>query len=133
MDSSGLKLFSMMKHKLDYMSERQRVLSQNIANANTPSYKAKDIKKDFSQILSANKSNQVAMSVTDPKHIQPRSSGGGQYGIAEIDSTEMTLNGNNVVIEDELMKMQQNSMDYQSATELYRKMAQMLRIAIGEN
>lgn len=133
MDTSSLKAFSLMQQKLRYMSERQRIIAQNIANANTPGYKTKDVKMDFGDMVSA-KSNTVKLAVTNSKHIQPnKPSGGTKFTLIEPDTSEMTPNGNNVVMEDELMKMQGNNLDYQTTTELYRKMAKMMRTALGDN
>lgn len=130
MDTSDLKLFSAMRQKLHYMGERQKVLAQNIANANTPGYKAKDLEKSFQQIL-VDKTGGVGLKTTNPKHIQP-GSGSAMLRTMEIETSEITPTGNTVVIEEELLKMQDNNMEYQKTAELYRKLSQMLRMALGD-
>ncbi|MEK9647431.1 MAG: hypothetical protein VW547_17980 [Alphaproteobacteria bacterium] len=44
MDLPNPRLFSMTAKKLDWLSKRQIVLSQNLANADTPSYAPRDLK-----------------------------------------------------------------------------------------
>lgn len=122
----------MMKQKLDYMSERQRVLAQNIANANTPGYKTQDVEMNFEGLLQAKKSNSVSLAATHPNHIRSNISGATSFKTIEAESSETTPNGNNVVIEEELLKMQKNNMDYQTTADLYKKMAGMIRTAIGD-
>ena len=52
MDFSKINLFKALSRKMAWLSDRQEVLAQNIAEANTPGYKAKDIKPaDFRDIL----------------------------------------------------------------------------------
>jgi len=132
MDTSSLNLFSVMKQKLRYMGERQKVLSQNIANANTPGYKIKDVKMDFDKLL-ARESSSIGVKTTHPNHIGPRrSASSAGFKVVEVQSSEVTPTGNNVVIEDELMKMQRNSLDYRMTTELYRKMTGLIKTALGE-
>ena len=41
-----LPIFSMMKQRLHWLTERQQVLAENVANANTPGYIAKDLKEN---------------------------------------------------------------------------------------
>ena len=134
MDFSGIPLFSLMKVKLDYMSQRQAVLAQNIANADTPGYKAKDIAApDFDKLIQANgaPSSNLRMTVTNPKHLslQP---GGSAYEVTKrVGTDEQNPNGNNVTVEDEMSKVAQNQADYQKVLNLYSKAIGMFKTAIG--
>jgi flagellar basal-body rod protein FlgB len=52
MDLSNLKLFHAMKENMDWLSQRQRVIAQNIANSDTPNYEVKDLKAlDFRNVI----------------------------------------------------------------------------------
>src|SRR5690349_5580690 len=54
MDFSKLPLFSMISQRIGWLSERQKVLAENVANADTPNYKARDLKpQDFAALASA--------------------------------------------------------------------------------
>lgn len=131
MDLKNLRLFSMIGERLEWLSERQRVLSQNVANANTPGYRAKDLRPpSFKESLRG---------IGVP--LQMASSEGGQ-NIARrvtergaLDRTrterEVTLSGNEVEIEAQLEKIADTGMDYQAATNLYRKHIDLLKLAIG--
>src|SRR3546814_14125761 len=44
MDLGGFKLFGMLQRRMDWLGDRQRVLSQNVANSDTPHYAARDLK-----------------------------------------------------------------------------------------
>lgn len=135
MDVSKLKLFGMMKEKMRFIGERQKLIAQNIANVNTPGYISKDIKMDFKAMVEqgggAASSGKVPMAVTHPGHMQASMGGAGHYKTINIKNNETTPTGNNVVLEDELLKMQENNQSYAMTSELYRKMSTMLKAAIG--
>lgn len=132
MDFTSIPLFGTMKAKLGYLSERQGVLAQNIANADTPNYQAKDVQApDFSKSLSS--AHQLQMTSTNKKHL----SGGGISSISshiiKRDSTyERSPTGNNVVIEEEMSKVAENQAEYQKVLNLYRKSVDMFKTAIGK-
>ncbi len=136
MDFVDIPLFGAMKTKLGYLSERQGVLAQNVANADTPNYQAKDVKTpDFKQHLanSAQKSQKLQLASTDEKHFAGLNSSSSSSHIINRDSTyERSPNGNNVVIEEEMGKIAENQMEYQKILNLYRKTVDMFKTAIGK-
>ena len=78
MEIGDTTLFSVIKKRLAWLTRRQEVLGQNIANSDTPKkpYKARDIKPfDFKELLSR-KARQVNMAVTDKNHLPPPPTGG---------------------------------------------------------
>lgn len=135
MDFSSISLFNIMKTKLDYLSQRQGILAQNIANADTPGYKAKDLAApDFKKLVKASgaSTSTLRLAATDAKHIQQNKTTGSDYKIVKRDKTdEVNLNGNNVTIEDEISKAAQNQAEYQKALNLYGKSISMFKTAIG--
>jgi flagellar basal-body rod protein FlgB len=137
MDFSNITLFNIMKSKLNYMSERQNLLAQNIANADIPSYKAKDIAApDFKKMASDAGSGPVRklhLTTTNAKHIS-QNGGGAPADFKVVTSkktSELNPDGNNVVIEEEMAKMAQNQADYQKVLNLYGKAITMFKTAIG--
>lgn len=132
MDFSSLPLFNLMKAKLQYSSERQAILAQNIANADTPSYRAKDIKEpDFKRMLAEQSGQQMTMSMTHPGHVS-HTGGGTQYRVEERASTyEQSPVGNNVVTQEEMMRVAQNQVEYQKVLQMYRKTISMFKTALG--
>ena len=133
MNFSDISLFGAMKSKLGYLYERQGVLAQNVANADTPNYMAKDVQKpDFTQYLSGTHGS-LALATTNAKHISAKNSSSSGSRIINRDSTyELNPNGNNVVIEEEMAKIAENQMEYQKTLNLYRKTVDMFKTAIGK-
>lgn len=134
MDFSAIPLFNIMKTKLGYLSARQSVLAQNVANADTPDYKAQDLTApDFGRMVrDSNPVRNLQMKTTNPRHITGRSSTGSAYKVTERDKTaELNPNGNNVVIEEEMAKIGENQAEYAKVLNLYAKAVAMFKSAIG--
>lgn len=131
MDFTDIPIFKVMGSKLGYLSERQSVIAQNIANADTPGYRAQDLEKaDFSKALS---SQQLAMRKTNEKHLDGAKTAAGNYHVINRDSTyELNPTGNNVSIEEEMSKVAENQAEYQKVLNLYSKSTNMFKTAIGK-
>lgn len=135
MNLLDIPLFGIMRSKLNYLSERQSVLAENVANADTPGYKARDIAEpDFKKLVSASgldKSANLNMTVTSPKHIA-KNVPSSTFGASKRDTTyELNPNKNNVVIEEEMAKMSMNQAEYQKVLSLYSKGIAMFKTALG--
>lgn len=123
-----ISLLSMLKTKMHWHNDRQNVLAENIANADTPRYKAKDLKALTFEVPQA-----VAPAQTNAFHLAGFSPGvsGGEAGKANAFETRPS--GNSVVLEDEMLKLGDNQGDYQTAVSLYQKSIGLLRTAIGRS
>jgi flagellar basal-body rod protein FlgB len=137
MDPGDIPLLAMLKSRLGYLSGRQRVISENVANANTPGFQARDL-KPFSfqaQVQAASTSSSVAatpagaLAVTNPAHLQPKGVKPGVQGVKSPDS-EKTLDRNGVVLEDEMIKLTDTRMDYDAAISFYQQSMGMLKMAV---
>ena len=137
MEPGDIPLLSMLKGRLGYLSDRQRLIAENVANADTPGYKARDL-KEFSfqaHVQAAAGGSPVAatpagvMAVTQPGHMQPKGAPLGAKPTKAPDS-EVTLDGNGVVLEDEMVKLTQARMDYDAAIGFYQKSIGLLKMAI---
>ncbi|PCI32191.1 MAG: flagellar basal body rod protein FlgB [Alphaproteobacteria bacterium] len=135
MDLKSISLFSSLGQKMNWLTERQKVLAQNIANANTPGYIPKDLKKvSFKAQLDQTKmTGGLQLQTTESGHMSAAGGGGSDY---EIKVQEMKFgmsaqDGNAVVLEDELIKMSETQMDYAMAVNLYRKHVSMVKTALG--
>jgi len=124
-----------MKSKLGYLSERQGILAQNVANADTPDYKAKDLAApDFKKMVSSAGSSvqNLHMKTTNPKHLTGGGASGTSHKVTSRDKTdELNPNGNNVVIEEEMAKIGENQAEYLKVLNLYSKAISMFKSAIG--
>lgn len=128
MAGQDISLLSMLKTKMHWHAERQNVLAENIANSDTPRFKARDLKT-----LTFEVPQSVQPAQTNTQHLTGFSPGvsGGESGKANVFETRPS--GNSVVLEDEMLKLGQNQGDYQAAASLYQKSIGLLRIAIGRN
>lgn len=130
MQIGGLSVFQALGEKMRWHQERQGVLAENVANADTPGYIERDLAA-FSFGDEMKSSATLTTSITSPTHISVSSNGGkGGFG-AELAPFEITPSGNGVTLEDEMMKVAGNDMDYQAVTALYTRSMQLLKIAIG--
>lgn len=125
-------VFEAMQTKLRYLTNRQSVISQNIANANTPNYKAKDLESvDFN--AAPRRQSRMGLVATDPGHIRSVSKPISFEVVKQKDAYETAPNGNNVVLEQQTVKMSENNLEYQTTLNLMRKMNRLVRTAIGDN
>lgn len=133
MDLSNLALFQAMGGKMNYLSTRQGVIAQNVANADTPNYRPRDLKPvDFGAVLKdVSGSKQVRMEKTAAGHIGP----GGMLGREDIRKSRMTYEvapaGNAVILEEQMVKASQTTGEYNLITNLMRKNVSMIRTALG--
>lgn len=135
MDFANISLFSVMKAKLNFLSERQAVLAQNVANADTPGYRAMDVTApDFEKMLKESGSGALQMKSTNPKHVTHGSVSAGMFEVkARAKTDELNPNQNNVSIEEEMAQVGQNQAEYQKVLNLYGKAISMFKTAIGNS
>lgn len=132
---ADLPIISMLKQRMSWLTERQQVLAQNVANANTPGYQARDLQElDFGKMV---KRDGLAMApvATSAAHIG-RPVGGQSLGaakggvIVKAADHETTPGGNSVVLEDQMIKVAETQSDYEMVTGLYAKSLGLLRMAV---
>lgn len=133
MDYTSVPLFNLVKMKLNYHSQRQGLLAQNVANADTPDYKAQDLAQpDFAKMLKANSpSGGSAMLRTNPSHMAGAGGGAKMTVIDRKKTDELNPNGNNVSIEEEMAEVSKNQSEYMKMLNLYAKTVSLFKTAIG--
>ncbi len=132
MGIAELPLFSAMKQKMHWHQDRQGLLAENVANAETPGYQGRDLKAfSFKQQLGQFSVAQVTTSTTNTKHLQISIGSNGGFGAQRMNSFEVTPEGNAVTLEDEMMKVTANQLDYQMVTTLYTRSMGLYRSALG--
>ena len=132
MELDKIALFGLVKKRLAWLAQRQEVLARNIANSDTPGYKPRDLKAfDFRRLVSR-EVGRVNLDVTNRAHV-----GGGPGHSADF-AEERTRNpyesapaGNAVILEEQMMKVGETTMNYRLTTELYEKHLNMIRTALG--
>ena len=133
MDLSSLSLFQRLNERIGWLNARQKVLAQNIANADTPGYVPNDVvPMDFGDHLK--KLVAVTPDRTDPKHLVGTIPEMGQVEQKRTKKQYETAPvGNSVILEEQMMKLSQTQMDYSTVINLYRKHVDLIKTAIGRN
>jgi len=127
-----IPLFSMLKDRLGYLNQRQQVIAQNVANSDTPGYVPNDLKpftlaKDGGAgalALAPVQTNAGHMSGTKPSTLT------GPWKPHASPDSETRLDGNKVELEEEMMKMQDARLNYETALGLYQKSLSLIQMAI---
>lgn len=134
MTTENLSIFKALGAKMDYLNQKQRVISQNISNADTPGYKAHELQKvDFGDVLKkVTKSNQVRVERTANGHITPNGNVDDPREQKARKVYDVNPSMNRVDMEEQLVNAQSNMMDYNMMTNLYQKNIGMIRTAIGK-
>jgi flagellar basal-body rod protein FlgB len=131
MDLANLPLFSAITRKMNWLTSRQRVLAENVANVDTPRYKAADLRPlDFRSEL-AQLQGKLQPLKTDPNHLAGTVLASAEQEQATANPVERDINGNTVSIEDEMMKVSETMADYQLMTSLYKKQIGLFKQALG--
>jgi len=133
MNLSEVPLMSMLRERMTWLNQRQGVLAQNVANADTPGYAARDLKPmDFSQALrSASAPNMGNVRVTDAQHISVRARSPSQFADFETRDIAANPNGNSVSLDMQMIKVSETQAQFQAAANLYAKAMTLMKTAIG--
>jgi flagellar basal-body rod protein FlgB len=115
-------LFSLASKHRDWIAMRQTAIAENIANANTPQFKARDI-VPFSRLFEM---TELSLTTSHVRHMSPGTSVGSVVELAAGEDQEQTHGGNSVSIEGELMKAGEASHAYQFNTGIVRSFHRML-------
>jgi flagellar basal-body rod protein FlgB len=113
MPISDIPILSMLRTRMQWHQERQRVLAENVANADTPYYRARDLAPPtFENMVQTTAS--LTMARTEPGHIGAADSDS-QFAEDKSLHYEVRPRGNAVSHEDEMLKLAGNQMDYDAA------------------
>jgi flagellar basal-body rod protein FlgB len=120
---SQIYLLQLASQQAKWLTARQTSIADNIANANTPGYRAKDI-RPFSEVLDQ---TQITMAATSPAHIVPASEElAAAARSSDNEATDMTISGNSVSLEQEMMKEGDINRSYTINTNIKRAFHQMM-------
>jgi flagellar basal-body rod protein FlgB len=130
MPITDIPILSMLRTRMQWHQERQQVLAENVANADTPNYRPRDLAQpNFERQLPV---ASLALERTDPGHIVGEG-GGSQFATASDHRYELRPGGNAVNHEDEMMKVAGNQMDYEAVTALYSRSLALIKLAVGKS
>ncbi|MCX5618112.1 flagellar biosynthesis protein FlgB [Bombella sp. TMW 2.2543] len=122
--TGGTDLLNLAERRMSWLQNRESVLAGNVANANTPHYSPKDV-SPFQGVLNA--AHGVALKRTNPAHML----GPAGETHAHKQGGRASLDGNRVVLEDELGKIAQTSDQQRFATTVYGRYMGLYGMALG--
>lgn len=125
---NDLSFFNLATRRMNWLGARQEVIAQNVANANTPGFKAQDV-STFADVMRG--SGGTMLRTTSSKHI-PNLGGSAGDGIRKLDDEtayETSLDGNTVSLEQQTINATDTAENYRLAAQLYRKGHEMLTLA----
>ena len=135
MTIENISLFQAMNAKMGYLAQRQKVISQNIANADSPNYVSQDLAKaDFSKLVSNIDKNRmhVTMDTSNPLHQSALNQSPKPKIMNNKSPYEVEPSGNGVVLEEQMVKASDVQMNYTLMLNLYRDAADMIRTSLGK-
>ncbi|NJO37384.1 MAG: flagellar basal body rod protein FlgB [Rhizobiales bacterium] len=135
MNPTQAPLLKLLSARMSWLAQRQGVLAQNIANADTPDYRPRDLREqDFLKLVkgAGGRSSRLTVARTAESHITGKA--GARIGLAgenQRDPYETAPDGNAVILEQQAAKAGRTALDHQLASNLYRKYVGMIKIALG--
>ena len=133
MDIGHIPLFAAFSKRMAWLTQRQTVLAENVANANTPGYMAKDLKElDFKSLVGAAygaSNGKLRLAADQPGHIAPAATSNVAAVVQRPD--DQSLSGNGVALESQMMKVSSNASEYALVTTLYKQNISMIKTALG--
>lgn len=111
------KLMTLLVNKMAWQNAKTEKSSHNIANAETPGYKRREIKK-FSEVLKTN----LGKMKNDPSMVSP---------YMEIKGNHEIRTGEEVTRDMEVMLLAENSMHYNANLQLFKKYLGLMKTVIG--
>ncbi len=123
---SEVQLMNLAAQKADWLSLRQSILAQNVANANTPRYHAKDI-VPFESFLD---NSQLSMAVSNERHMALSENAAEQPKMEPDKTGDSTFSGNNVSLENELFKLGETNSQFALNTGLIKSFNRMLMASL---
>ena len=132
---SDLPILTMLRTRMEWSQARQKVLSENVANADTPGFRGRDVvppKFDEPNQLAQPAVSDVSLARTEPLHLAGFPGSGSELRSTNHGKFDVRPTGNAVNLEDEMMKVAGNQMDYQVATALYTRSLGLIKTALGK-
>ena len=136
MDLNKIPLLSVLKGRMSYVNQREKLIAENVANSNTPDFAPSDLKAFTfesalrSQGVLPQAGQPIATARTQNAHLAGNQKTSGPWKPEETPDSEARLDGNQVVLEDEMMKMTTAKLDYEAAVGFYQQSMGMLKMAI---
>jgi flagellar basal-body rod protein FlgB len=119
-------LFELASRHAQWLSTRQATIAGNIANADTPGFKARDI-EPFTEVL---EKTQLAMAATAPRHLATDGATVEAAGVGRAESWSVKESGNSVTLEAELLKAGEVDRDFSLNTNIQKSFYRLLMTSV---
>ena len=131
MSAEELGVLGTLRQVMSFHNARQRVIAENVANSNTPDFTPSDLSQaEFERALRGQQSTGgMQMRATEVGHIRISQAGDINFRAEESPDSETTVNGNSVVIEEQMVRASDNRIKYETALALYQKSLGLIRMA----
>ena len=126
MTLESISFFRLASQRMQWLGAGQQVVAENIANADTPGFKARSV-SPFAELVDSSRAGGVR--TTHSAHIPGSGPAAAVRVIPDPSSWESSIDGNSVVLEQQTLRSSEISEDYQLATLLYGKGHQLLTLA----
>jgi flagellar basal-body rod protein FlgB len=130
------ELFTLISARTRWLAQRHGVLTQNVANADTPDFRPRDLKPaEFGKLLgrSAETGRPLPLALTQASHVAGSGTRRQEIDSTRVDGYETAPAGNAVVLDEQLGKLAETQLDYELTTNLYRRQVGMLKTALGSS
>ena len=124
-----LNVFKIAYSMAAHAGKRQALVSQNIANADTPGYHAKDV-KPFKEVFAAG-ARPASMIATRGSHLNGNADSGMDWAVTSSDAGS-DPNDNSVSVETELLKGVETARQHKRAMAIYKSSMNILRSSLGK-
>ncbi|WP_052741987.1 flagellar basal body rod protein FlgB [Kiloniella litopenaei] len=126
-----LKITDVLARKMDWLTQRQAVISKNIANSDTLNYVPLDLKDNHFKSLVSRSAPVMAQKSSHEGHLSSSPLKGDQARAGKAkDIYETAPAGNAVILEEQMIKMSQTQLDYQGMVRLYKKHQEMFKMVL---
>ena len=130
MDFTSIPLLSAIRSKLGYVTQREKLIAQNVANSSTPGYAPRDLKPfQLPSDRGVTMPGAVGPLRTNAAHLSGSAPAPSPFASQAGEDSEVKLDGNAVTLEDEMIKMNDARMQFETAVNLYQKSMDMIRTA----
>ncbi len=119
--------FEIAKRSLDGLSARRDMIGQNVANVDTPGYKAQEVSFEGVLKQTMNKSLPKALKTTNDRHMQGSTGGSATVQVGQRQGGSSRADGNNVDIDQELTQMTETGIRYQAISQAVSKKFSLLK------
>ena len=130
---SDLSVFQLLTSRLNMLETRQKTVAENVANANTPGYVPRDVDMaSFDRVLDRYNSpsvGKIGLATTREGHFHGNTPQAPSVTTRKTPDSEVTMDGNAVVVEEQMLRLNQVKTDFDTAMSLYQKGLSLIRLA----